>query len=124
MQSLLSKWLPPNERGKLSTIVYSGKEGTSHCFPQKLTDKLITCYGTLGIPAGTALTMVVTGYLIECFGWPSVFYGIGSASLVWFFFWTLLVSSTPSTHPRISYDELEYIKASIGEHNSKVLCFY
>jgi hypothetical protein len=35
MQSLLSKWLPPNERGKLSTIVYSGKQGTKPLFPTK-----------------------------------------------------------------------------------------
>lgn len=73
-----------------------------------------------GVSVGTALTMVSSGYLIEYFGWPAVFYGIGAFSIIWFIFWTFLVFDTPADHPRISPEEKNYIINTIGHQQSTV----
>ncbi|XP_076349966.1 putative inorganic phosphate cotransporter isoform X2 [Tachypleus tridentatus] len=43
-------------------------------------------------------------------GWPSVFYVFGSCGVIWFLFWSILVTNTPESHPRISEEELIYIQ--------------
>ena len=64
--------------------------------------------------------MVTSGYLIEFFGWPAVFYGIGSLGIVWFIAWTLIVYDTPDSHPRITQQESDYIDDAFGQQTSKV----
>jgi MFS family permease len=85
---MLGKWTPAEERSQITTMVFSG------------------------VPFGTAITMVVGGYIIRFFGWPMLFYSVGVFSIVWFTLWTFLVFSDPSEHPKISFEELEYIQAS------------
>lgn len=38
---------------------------------------------------------------------------VGAVGLVWFVLWSLLVSSTPETHKRISEAEKQYIMSSL-----------
>lgn len=64
--------------------------------------------------------MVVTGFIIEHLGWPSVFYVIGVLSIFHFVAWMYFVYDTPDQHPRISVLEREYIKAAIGPSTTKV----
>lgn len=93
MHAILAQWAPPHERSLLGSIVYAGAQ------------------------FGTAVTMVISGYLIHggvMGGWPSVFYLIGGFSVVWFVLWVMLMHDTPASHPRISREELEYILGSIG----------
>ncbi len=73
---------------------------------------------------GTAGTMIASGYLIHgnvFGGWPSVFYLIGALTIVWFGLWCLYVYDSPSEHPRISTEELNFIEKSIGNQASKVI---
>ena len=47
-----------------------------------------------GIAAiGTIIALLITGKIIELFGWPSVFYVFGSLGLVWAFFWMAKIPS-------------------------------
>lgn len=82
---------------------------------------------------GAAVTMPICGYLISWFGWPSVFYSTGKASLwlfrksliiqfaslgtigvLWSLCWFLFVFETPAKHPRISDEERKEIEDAIG----------
>lgn len=94
MHAILAVWAPANERSMLGSIVYAGAQ------------------------FGTAVTMVISGYLIHggvMGGWPSVFYIIGGFSLIWFILWSMFVFDTPASHPRISEVERIYIEQSILE---------
>lgn len=45
-------------------------------------------------------------------GWQTVFYLFGLLGLLWFPVWMYVVSETPSSHPTITEEELEYILRS------------
>ncbi|CAL8075243.1 unnamed protein product [Orchesella dallaii] len=99
MHNLLGNWAPPQERGFMAGVTYSG---TSF---------------------GTAVTLIFSGYIIHggvLGGWPGIFYICGIISVLWFVLWCFLVYDTPAAHPRISGDELYYIQSSIGSQVSKV----
>lgn len=64
-----------------------------------------------GIPLGTVFALIVTPIIVQRLGWQWAFYLFGGVGVVWFMFWRQMVTSTPSTHPRVSADELEIIRA-------------
>ncbi|CAG0916232.1 unnamed protein product [Notodromas monacha] len=90
MHAMLARWVPPFERNKFSTFVYTGAQ------------------------VGTIITMPLVGILTTSFGWESVFYVIGTGALLWGICWMLLVYDTPEEHPRITAKELKYIHDGIG----------
>jgi len=99
MHAILARWLPPFERSRLGAFIY------------------------LGCQAGTVITLPLCGYLISSNfmgGWPSVFYVMGIAGILWFLAWSFLVYDSPKDHPRIEPKELSYIQHSIGLQVSKV----
>ncbi|KAF2882551.1 hypothetical protein ILUMI_23629 [Ignelater luminosus] len=94
LHCLVSRWAPPNEKGKFIGALMGG---------------------TLG----TMLTWPILGYIIENWGWNWAFFAPGIFSIVWCCLWMILVSDTPETHPRISEDEKLYIAKSLGDNISK-----
>lgn len=92
MAMLWTMWAPPLETGKLTGFCYAGSQiGNVLTFP---IAALLCNYGFDG-------------------GWPSIFYIIGSAGVIWFFAWTFLVFDSPAVHPRISEEEKSYIESSL-----------
>ena len=88
--ALLSRWTPATETTHGVTIAFSGQE------------------------IGLVIGMMLGGFLSDhgfAGGWPSVFYVFGTIGCVWSAAWFLLCYSSPSTHPRISTAEYEYLKA-------------
>ncbi|XP_074644338.1 vesicular glutamate transporter 2-like [Tubulanus polymorphus] len=83
---IMRHWVTQDERTKLMTSSLSGKEFG-----------LIACLG-------------LSGVLTARLGWQSVFYTYGLIAIIWVFLWWLLVTETPSQHPRISQTELEYLE--------------
>ena len=71
-----------------------------------------------GAQAGTVLSLPISGFLCEAFGWPSVFYVFGLLGLVWWVGWCYLVYDSPQTHPRISSSERRYILNSLASSKS------
>ena len=71
-----------------------------------------------GAQAGTVLSLPISGFLCEAFGWPSVFYVFGFLGLVWWVGWCYLVFDSPQTHPRISSSERRYILNSLASSKS------
>ncbi|XP_074644337.1 vesicular glutamate transporter 2-like [Tubulanus polymorphus] len=87
---IMRHWVTHQERSKLMTSSIAGKE--------------------FGIIACLGLSGVLTARL----GWQSVFYTYGLIAIIWVFLWWLLVTETPSQHPRISQTELEYLENNIN----------
>ena len=71
-----------------------------------------------GAQAGTVLSLPISGFLCEAFGWPSVFYVFGLLGLVWWVGWCYLVYDSPRAHPRISSSERRYILNSLASSKS------
>jgi len=97
--ALLSRWTPATQTTRGVTIVFSGQE------------------------CGIVVGMLISGVLCDhgfAGGWPSVFYVFGTVGGVWSFAWFLLCSDSPSTHPRISTAEREYLEAVVGTFNDSV----
>ena len=90
--TLLSKWVPPGERARLSTFVYSGQA------------------------IGNVVMLAVSGIIASSsMGWPGIFYLSGGFSLMWTVAWIFLGSNSPEVDARISLEEKEYIQASLGQ---------
>ena len=71
-----------------------------------------------GAQAGTVLSLPISGFLCDAFGWPSVFYVFGLLGLVWWVAWCYLVYDSPRAHPRISSAERRYILNSLASSKS------
>jgi len=96
--ALFSRWTPRGRTTRDVTLVYSGEQ--------------------FGYVVGMLLGGVLSDYGFAG-GWPSVFYVLGAAGCVWAASWFLLCFSSPSTHPRISQAEREYLEVAIGPRVDK-----
>ncbi|XP_046394163.1 putative inorganic phosphate cotransporter isoform X1 [Ischnura elegans] len=95
LNTVLAKWIPVCEKGRLGTLVFSGAQ--------------------MGTIIGTALG----GPLITKWGWESVFYFFGVVGILWFIAWCTLCYSTPQSHPWISTEELAYLEKEIPAQTKK-----
>ncbi|XP_037868176.1 inorganic phosphate transporter 1 isoform X2 [Bombyx mori] len=87
MHTMLGKWAPLSERGRLSTYVYTGSQfGT------------ILIFEISGLFAGTPVL-----------GWPAIFWLCGILSFASFGLLIWFVAPSPREHPTISAEELSYI---------------
>jgi ACS family sodium-dependent inorganic phosphate cotransporter len=80
MPPMATKWVPPTDMSKF----------LSHLTASSL---------------GVAVTLPMCGYLIDYWGWPSVFYVTGTIALTWTICWFYLIYDSPEQHPRISENE-------------------
>lgn len=89
MQPIASKWIPPKDRTKFVSNMMASA-------------------------LGAAVTLPVCGFLINSYGWKSVFYVTGMVGTIWSLAWFMLIFDTPSQHPRITREEREYLESAIG----------
>uniref|UniRef100_A0A182SIQ7 Putative inorganic phosphate cotransporter n=1 Tax=Anopheles maculatus TaxID=74869 RepID=A0A182SIQ7_9DIPT len=90
--AMLAKWIPPNERSRVGSIVYSGAQ------------------------FGTVISMPLSGLLADHGfdgGWPSIFYVFGIIGTVWSIAFLFTCHEDPVSHPRIREDEKKYIQQSL-----------
>ena len=88
--ALFSKWAPPDERGKLAGLAFSG--------------------GIFGI----IITMPLSGYLIDLIGWQGMFYAFGGVCCLWIPVWFWYAKDSPDKMARINPKELAYLKATVN----------
>lgn len=92
--TMWSMWAPPLERSLLTGMTYAGAQ------------------------VGNTLVMPLSGLLCKygfSGGWPSIYYVLGLAGLLWCIVWFLLTADVPSAHRRISREEQSYIEDSLKE---------
>ena len=94
--SILSKWVPPSERSVSLTIVWAGQD------------------------FGSAMTLALSGFLAEKYGWVWDFYSLAIVGAIFCILWTFLIFDSPDDHPRISEEEKSYISKDMGEAKTSV----
>ncbi len=89
MYQIVPAWIPPTERSRFMSSFQ-------------------------GFSFGIGLTYPLCGFINKYFGWRPVFYTTGTIGLLWCIMWYFLAFNTPSEHPRISPQELEYIELNVS----------
>ncbi|XP_053609910.1 putative inorganic phosphate cotransporter [Plodia interpunctella] len=90
MHHLISQWIPLEEKGLLSTIIYAGGQ------------------------LGTSLQLIASGFLAATWGWPAIFYTNATLGAIWSVAYTFLGSASPEQSKFMKEDELLYIQRSLG----------
>ena len=90
MYTLFEKWVPKPERTIMINISISG-----------------ACFGTI-------LSFLIAGFWLDIKteiigGWTGINYFGGFLGIIWFIFWTWLISESPETHKTINEAEKNYI---------------
>ncbi len=91
----VAEWFPKKERA-LATGIFNG-----------------------GTNIGTMVAALLVPFLTLNFGWRATFIIVGLIGFVWFAAWALLYRS-PEKHPRVSPEELAYIRSDPTESLEKV----
>ncbi|XP_015110296.1 putative inorganic phosphate cotransporter isoform X2 [Diachasma alloeum] len=100
IHTILSKWVPPTERGRLCTMTYSGAQ------------------------FGTVISYPISGAMIDAAGWRSVFYSFGAAAVIWSLLFYVFGSDSPAVSTQksfcgISDTEKKRIENALGVHQSE-----
>lgn len=88
LHCLISRWAPPEEKGKFIGALLGGS-------------------------LGTVLTWPLLGIIIQKWGWPSSFFVPAVIAVIWCALWFFLVSDSPQDSTRISEEERTYIQNSL-----------
>ena len=83
--NLYGRWVPPGERSRAVSLLIGG------------------------IPLGTLFALLTTGWLVETYGWHSVFYTFGVVGIAWCVLWFLKAHNDPATDPLCSEPERQML---------------
>jgi len=64
-----------------------------------------TTFMLSGVPLGTVVGLLGTGWLLTRWAWPSAFYVFGALGIAWAFAWFALTAASPATAPRLGAAE-------------------
>jgi MFS transporter, ACS family, solute carrier family 17 (sodium-dependent inorganic phosphate cotransporter), other len=82
---LFGRWVPPRERARAVSLMNSG------------------------VPFGTLIGLMGSGWLVEHYGWAMPFYVFGIVGLLWLIPWFRQFENQPSADPRLSAEERELL---------------
>lgn len=87
--ALIANWAPPEEKGKfVSLLIFNG--------------------------VGTVIDWSMSGHIIEQYGWKYAFYVVSLMFGIFTVIWLFIIYDSPSTHPRITNKEKEYILSKLN----------
>lgn len=87
-------------------------------FPKK-ERALAMGFANAGANVGAILAPIIVAYLVANHGWKWAFIGTGAIGLFWLLAWIPLYRR-PEIHPRVTPDELAYIRSDAPEPTTKV----
>lgn len=85
---LFGRWVPPTERARAVAFM------------------------TSGVPIGTLIGLMVSGWLVQRYGWAAPFYIFGTIGLLWLIPWFQQVEDDPAADPRLGAEEPELLQAA------------
>uniref|UniRef100_A0A1B0GHQ8 Major facilitator superfamily (MFS) profile domain-containing protein n=2 Tax=Lutzomyia longipalpis TaxID=7200 RepID=A0A1B0GHQ8_LUTLO len=95
IQEVYSNWAPEYEKTRMAGIVQNGSQ------------------------IGAFTSFLLSGVLVEYFGWESVFYFFGGIGCLWFLLWMIYIKRDPASDPRISRKERDFIESNRKKENHK-----
>ena len=93
-------------------------KGVAEWFPKK-ERALATGIFNSGTNIGALLTPLIVPWLTRRFGWQMAFIATGALGFLWLIAW-LAIYRQPEEHPRVSPEELAYIRSDPPEPESKI----
>lgn len=93
--NLYARWVPANERSRAVSLLISG------------------------IPIGTLFALTTTGWIVDRYGWPSVFYLFGITGFLWCVIWYQLAQNDPQKDPGISAAERDMLLKNIDRQDTE-----
>ncbi len=84
---MFGRWVPPLERARAMSVLLSG------------------------IPLGTLVGLIATGWIVAHYDWPMAFYSFGALGIVWALVWFPRVYDAPQDDPGITRAELDALRA-------------
>ncbi|XP_064549125.1 sialin-like isoform X2 [Drosophila montana] len=94
LTTLLSYWVPAEERCSLGTFCYSG------------------------VTVGIFISNICSGQMLHHFHWTVTLITFGFITGLWFIFFILLITSTPDEHPCISPMEIAFLAKQIPKKSA------
>lgn len=91
---LFGRWVPPTERARAVAFM------------------------TSGVPVGTVIGLMGSGWLVQRYGWAVPFYVFGGIGLLWLILWFQQVENDPVTDPRLGAEERRLLQ---GERSTSDL---
>jgi ACS family sodium-dependent inorganic phosphate cotransporter len=85
---LLSRWAPPGERARAIALMNSG------------------------VPLGTLIGLMGSGWLVQRYGWAMPFYVFGAVGLLWLIPWFQQDTNDPTTESRLGGEERALLQAA------------
>jgi MFS transporter, ACS family, solute carrier family 17 (sodium-dependent inorganic phosphate cotransporter), other len=67
---------------------------------------------TSGVPVGTLIGLMGSGWLVQRYGWATPFYVFGSVGFLWLIIWSRQVENDPATDSRLGAEERELLQAA------------
>ncbi|XP_063624605.1 putative inorganic phosphate cotransporter isoform X1 [Cydia splendana] len=95
MHNLIGKWVPLEEKSRLGTFIYAGAQ------------------------LGTAVMLMSAGFLADYWGWPAIFYFVGTCGVIWTLVYIFIGAGEPQNSKLISEEEKLYIQTSLGQVGGK-----
>lgn len=87
---LFGRWVPVPERTRAMAWMFSG------------------------IPLGTLIGLMVTGWIVKHWDWPAAFYFFGPLGLIWAAYWFAQVHDDPAHDPKVSPAERTLLAADVA----------
>ena len=85
---LFGRWVPSTERGRAVALM------------------------TSGVPVGTLIGLMGSGWLVYRYGWAAPFYVFGAIGFVWLIPWIRQVENDPATDPRLGATERAILQSA------------
>ena len=95
LSSMIARWEPRSERGRLASLIYSG------------------------IQVSAVISPLVTGYITHHQDWRTAFYLLGSLPLAWVLPWLLLVTDLPANSLLTSQAERDLLAGEVSTSSQR-----
>ena len=85
---LFGRWVPPSERARAVALM------------------------TSGVPVGTLIGLMGSGWLVQRYGWAMPFYVFGTVGVLWLLLWVQQIENDPATDARLGAEERALLLAT------------
>ncbi len=107
-------------QGLLSGLAFPAVNDVYSSYSPPWERSRFASYGIGGIFVGTIIAYALSGWMIANFGWESIFYAFGIATIFWYIFWLIFIRSGAENDPIMKKTEKTFIVESLKGQSSNI----